>query len=252
VNNGFKDHFSGHAAGYAQARPAYPEALFEWLAAQAPGRALAWDVATGNGQAAADLAMHFDTVFASDASAEQIANATAPANVRFAVEPAEACSLTDGSADLICVAQALHWFDHERFYPEVRRVLRAGGMFAAWTYRLNSVTPQIDAVLLELYDGLVGPYWPPERRHIDTRYTELPFPFREITVPEIPMQTRATLPQYLAYLRTWSSVRRYLAAHGEDPVAMLEAKFARAWGNAELQRVVNWPLVLRVGVVSSK
>lgn len=245
----FKDHFSGHAADYALARPAYPASLFRWLAGQAPGRALAWDVATGNGQAAVGLAAHFEAVFATDASAQQIDMATGPPNVQFGVEPAERCSLADGSADLVCVAQALHWFDHARFYPEVRRVLRPGGLFAAWTYRLCTVSPGIDAVVRRLYDGIVGPYWPPERRHVDAGYASLPFPFRELPGPRIPMETSLTLAQYLAYLRTWSAVQRYRAAHGDDPVAQVEADLARAWGEADRPRTVHWPLVVRAGVV---
>jgi len=225
----FKDHFSGHAADYALARPAYPAALFDWLAAQAPGRTLAWDVATGNGQAAAGLAAHFEAVFATDASAQQIDQASAPGNVRFGVEAAEQCSLTDGSADLVSVAQALHWFDHARFYPEVHRVLRPGGLFAAWTYRLSTVSPAIDAVVWRLYEGIVGPWWPPERCHVDAGYADLPFPFREVPDPQIRMQTTHTLAQYLAYLRTWSAVRRYQAARGEDPVAVVGLSIRRSW-----------------------
>jgi hypothetical protein len=56
VSGSFLDKFSDDAAGCRASRPAYPAALFEELAAQARGRALAWDVGTGNGQAALGLA----------------------------------------------------------------------------------------------------------------------------------------------------------------------------------------------------
>src|SRR5690606_4114436 len=68
----FEDHFSQIAASYAQYRPQYPPTLYAYLAQNAPGRALAWDCATGNGQAALGLAAYFDQVIATDASAEQI------------------------------------------------------------------------------------------------------------------------------------------------------------------------------------
>ena len=123
---GFKDHFSGHALDYRAFRPAYPPELFAFLAHSAPARDLAWDCGTGNGQAAIGLAEHFASVFATDASAEQIKNAARHPKIEYAVAPAEQCPLADHSADLITVTQALHWFHLDRFYAEVRRVVPAG------------------------------------------------------------------------------------------------------------------------------
>ncbi len=130
-DSNFKDHFSGHAADYASARPHYSTELFDWLAQQCDARLLAWDAGCGNGQAACALAMHFEQVYASDPSAAQIAAAAPASNIRYAVEPAEACGLRDASVDLVTVAQAMHWFDVPRFQVEARRVLRSGGVFAA-------------------------------------------------------------------------------------------------------------------------
>src|SRR3954470_6795879 len=71
----FKDHFSKQAADYAKFRPRYPKQLFQWLASLAPSRDLGWDCATGNGQAAVELAEVFLRVVATDGSETQIANA---------------------------------------------------------------------------------------------------------------------------------------------------------------------------------
>src|SRR6266545_4828182 len=71
----FKDHFSKQAAGYAKFRPRYPQKLFDYLESIAPGRQVAWDCGTGNGQAAIGLASVFNRVIATDASEKQIANA---------------------------------------------------------------------------------------------------------------------------------------------------------------------------------
>jgi ubiquinone/menaquinone biosynthesis C-methylase UbiE len=243
----FKDHFSGHAAAYATARPRYPAALFEWIAAQCPQRELVWDVGCGNGQASVALADHFEHVFASDPSATQIAAATAHPKVRYAVEPAEQCSLPDGCADLVTVAQALHWFDHARFYPEARRVLKPGGLFAAWTYERSSVSPDVDAVFAQLYLGELGAYWPPERRHIEAGYATLPFPFTERPAPVFELRCDWTLAQYLAYLSSWSAAQRFLKATGRDAVAEFAPALARAWGDPETVRAVRWPMTLRLG-----
>lgn len=243
----FHDHFSGHAAGYAQARPTYPPALFEWLAQQAPARACAWDAGCGNGQASLALAHRFRRVHASDPSASQIAAAPADARISWRVEPAEQCSLPDASTDLVTVAQAYHWFDHARFCAEVRRVLRPEGVVALWTYGLSRVDPAVDAVFAQLYDGALGDYWPPERRHVENGYRELPFPFVELDAPRFEMRLDWTLAQYLAYLRSWSASQRHLKATGRDAVAEAAAAMALAWGDPDSARQVVWPLSLRVG-----
>jgi methylase of polypeptide subunit release factors len=69
----FQDHFSARATDYSKSRPLYPPALFEQLARLAPGRGVAWDCGTGNGQAATGIAEHFDQVIATDPSTAQLA-----------------------------------------------------------------------------------------------------------------------------------------------------------------------------------
>jgi SAM-dependent methyltransferase len=212
----FKDHFSGHAGGYAAARPRYPKSLFEWLAAECRKHLLVWDAGCGNGQASVALADFFDEVFASDPSATQIASAAPHPSVRYAVEPAEQCCLPNDSADCVCVAQALHWFEFERFFAEAKRVLKPAGLLAAWTYERSSVNTAVDAVFLKLYCGTLDDYWPPERKHVETAYRDIEFPFEEIHSPPFELRCDWTLPQYLAYLRSWSASQRYLTATGID------------------------------------
>src|SRR5690349_22780054 len=130
----FLDHFSEKSAGYARSRPTYPEELFRLLAEHAPGRDRAWDCATGNVQAALGPARHFRHVEATDASAEQIANAIAAPGVTYSVQPAEKTTFADASFDAVCVAQAVHWFDADRFNAEARRVLKPGGVILVTAY----------------------------------------------------------------------------------------------------------------------
>ncbi|HEX7916295.1 class I SAM-dependent methyltransferase [Rudaea sp.] len=245
----FKDHFSGHADLYREARPTYPDALFDWLAAQAPDRALAWDCGCGNGQASVALARHFARVVATDPSANQIDDAELHTNIDYRVEPAERSSLADASASLVTVAQALHWFDHDAFYAEVRRVLKPGGLFAAWAYAACGTGDEaIDRVIEHLYgDALTGPYWPPERAHVDAGYSTIPFPFETIPAPEFPMIVRWSVDQLLAYLRSWSATQRYIKANGEDPVGIVESDLRDAWGDPARVRLVRWQFYLRAG-----
>ena len=244
----FKDHFSRLAAQYAEFRPKYPGALFDLLTRVGPGRSRAWDCACGSGQATHDLAERFDFVIATDGSAQQIAAAKPHPRVTYAVARAEASGIDSGSIDVVTVAQSLHWFDRPAFYAEARRVLQPAGVLAVWTYgipRLNDVN--LDRVMQAFYWETVGPYWPPERRYVEDGYRSIDFPFAELTAPSLSMRENWTLPQFIGYLRSWSSVGRYVNDKGEDPVAQVEEQFTPFWGPRA--RDVSWPLSLRLGQV---
>jgi SAM-dependent methyltransferase len=241
----FKDHFSGHASSYARYRPDYPRELFDYLATLTPRHEVALDCATGSGQAAVGLAKHFDCVIATDGSVAQLRNAQAHPHVAYLANLAEQPALQDGSIDLAAAAQAAHWFDHARFHPEMRRVLRADGVLALWTYGLAVVAPLIDAVVRHFYDEIVGPYWPPERRHVENAYRDLPFPWRELASPQFQLRLDWDLDDFVGYVGTWSAAQRYTKVSGADPLPVLRAEIAPLWGSGS--RPVVWPLHLRIG-----
>jgi len=243
----FKDHFSTQAATYAKARPTYPAALFVELARLAPGKALVWDCGSGNGQAAVALAAHFDRIVATEPSAAQLAEAVVHPRVTYVQSAETASGVADGSVDLVTAAQAAHWFDLNIFYPEVRRVLRPGWLLAIWNYGLCTIDPAVDVVVERFYNGTVGPYWPPERKHAETSYRLLEFPFPELPMPRLNLEVEWTAVEFATYLRTWSAVARYQKAHGVDPVVVFEPVLAKAWG--EGRRRVTWPLGGRLGRV---
>jgi ubiquinone/menaquinone biosynthesis C-methylase UbiE len=250
----FKDYFSGHAADYARYRPTYPPALFEYCAQLPARRDLALDCATGNGQAALALAERFARVVGTDASAQQVAAAPRadrrPRNALFAVAPAERAPLADRSADLVMVAQALHWLNHGAFYGEVERVLAPGGALVATMYDFLEGGPEIDAAVLALRHH-VDSFWPPERAGTTAEgFAALPFLRREESPPSITMLRDWTLAELLGYLSTWSAVRRYMAKRNSDPIAEVEPLFAAAWGDPDVRRPIRWPLMVRVGRVA--
>jgi SAM-dependent methyltransferase len=242
----FKDHFSQQAADYAKFRPRYPRELFEYLGNVAPSPLLAWDCGTGNGQAAVGLASVFDHVIATDASPKQIESVQSHEHVEYRVAPAENSSIKSGTVDLIIVAQALHWFDLDRFYAEACRVLKSDGVLAASAYNLLHVEPDIDEVVNRYYYEVVGPFWPPERKLVE-QFADLPFPFHRVDAPKFEMTARWNLDHLLGYLQTWSSTQRFIASTGANPLEQIMDELRGAWGDPDGTHRVSWPLTLRVG-----
>lgn len=250
MNPPFADHFSAVARTYAEYRPNYPAALFDFLAAQVPRDATVWDCAAGNGQATVDLAKRFARVYGTDASAEQVASAPSVPTIEWRVAPADQSGLPEASVDLVTVAQAIHWFPFDRFFAEVRRVLKPGGLLAVWAYGASTVdSSAVQELITEYYEGIVGAFWPPERRFIEEGYRTIPFPFTEIECPGISMQADWNLDELLGYFSTWSATHRYRKATGLNPLDPLRESILPHWDDPTRARRVVWPLALRVGRV---
>ncbi|KMO42648.1 SAM-dependent methyltransferase [Methylobacterium variabile] len=246
----FKDHFSTNNAGYAAHRPTYPPALVEYLADSAPDRALALDAGCGTGQLSTLLAERFAQVVATDASAQQIAAATPHARVTYRTAPAERSGLPEASTDLVTVAQAAHWLDLDPFYAEVRRIARPRAVVALITYGVLHVEDAAaDEVAQRFYSEVIGPYWPPERRHVEEGYRALPFPFAPLDAPALDIEVAWRLPDLIGYTETWSAVRAAEKAVGRGPIEAFHAELTEAWGDPDSVRRVRWPLSLRVGRV---
>ena len=246
---GFKDHFSGAAEGYAEARPQYPDALIDRLAADLPPGAVAWDCGCGSGQLSVGLARRVGRVVATDASGAQIAQAAAHPQISYRVASAEASGLPAASVDLVVAAQAAHWFDLPAFYREIRRVAKPGGRVALVGYGPQHLpdAPAVDAALRAFYGETVGPYWPPERALVETGYADLDFPFADRPTEWLAIRQDWTLDRLLRFIATWSAVSAYRAATGGDPLPLLAQQLAALWGPVERPRRVVWPLFLRLG-----
>jgi SAM-dependent methyltransferase len=246
-----KDNFSRQAGLYARYRPDYPPELIRHLLGAVPGRARAWDCGTGNGQFAALLAPHFGEVAATDISSAQLAHAAQAANIAYSVSPAESAPFPDAHFDLVVAAQALHWFDFDVFYPEVTRVLKPDGRFAAAGYGRCRLGGGLDPALLKFYTDVIGPYWDAERRHVDERYRTIPFPFREIPAPEFIAVRRWTIAEFLGYVSTWSAVQHYIRERGSDPLDLLRDALAPGWPPSGALDV-QFSFFLRIGAVDGR
>ncbi|ESQ76828.1 class I SAM-dependent methyltransferase [Asticcacaulis sp. AC402] len=246
------DHFSTVAEAYAQSRPTYPKGLFLWLAQVAPARELVWDAGCGNGQASLALSEHFHKVLATDLSADQIARAPQRDNITYRVATCLS-GLADSSADLVTVAQALHWFDLDAFYAEVRRVLKPNGVIAVWTYGVFEIdgAPAIAAEVSRLYEDVVGPYWPPERVYPETGYASLAFPFETLATPAFVMTAQWDMAQLLGYFRSWSATVRMEKATGVNPIDAFTPVLAKVWGDSAKRHALRWPLSVKVGTLKT-
>ena len=243
------DHFSAQAAAYREFRPGYPAALFDWLAEVVPASALVWDCGCGNGQASLALASRFARVIATDLSRQQLSLAAGAANLEYRCEPAEQATLATGSVGLTFVGQAIHWFEHAAFYRQVRRVSQADAVLVALTYGLLQITPALDALIGRLYQETLAGYWPPERRHVENGYRNIPFPFPRIATPALQHQADWSLAQLLGYFDSWSAVAAYRQQTGRDPLDGYRAELLAAWGEPDQCRRIAWPLSILAGTV---
>ena len=246
----FPDHFSGVASDYVAFRPQYPVELFDWLASVCQRHDVAWDCACGSGQASRPLVSYFGMVVGTDASPTQVAAAEAIENIRFVVAASERTPLADGTFDLVTVAQALHWFVGETFFEEVRRVVRPGGVFAAWTYGMpHIVYDAVENVVHDFINVSLEPYWPPEIQMVLNGYDSIDLPFEELESPAFELKVDWPLERFLGFARTWSAVGRYVEERGEDPVLRLAAELEEVWEDEEALLPVSYRLDLRAGMV---
>lgn len=244
--NTFKDHFSKQAGIYVQYRPTYPKELYAYLASLMKDHFLAWDCGTGNGQSAVQLTEFYEQVYASDPSEQQIRNGIQHEQITYKVESAEQTTLKDQSVDLVTVAQAVHWFDFDRFYTEVKRVLKEDGIIAVWAYGVPLVSPELDPFIRNFHDNVIGEFWQKENKMIENEYVAVPFPFEPIAAPAFHIRKHWTRQELLGHFRTWSATQKYIDKYNINPLGKLEEELAEYWNETEKKDVI-WKLILKVG-----
>lgn len=241
-----KDNFSDHSADYAQYRPTYPQELYDFLFSFIKPKDNAWDCATGNGQVAVALAKEFKQVWATDLSENQLKEAVKRDNITYDVHTAEQDVPYQNHFDLITVAQAIHWFNFEKFYANVNHALKTNGVLAVMGYSLLETSGELNKVIKHFYKEITGPFWDEEREYLDEGYRTILFPFEELTVPEFKMEVQWSQEQLLNYLNTWSAVKHYQDKNGENPLNLIKKDVETHWGSNE-KRMFEFPLLVRVG-----
>jgi len=239
--------FSDKSDLYESSRPTYPSELYDYLSSISPSNELVWDCACGNGQAAIDLADRFESVYATDVSKEQIENAKQHPKINYDVSASEECALQNGSCDLICVAQALHWFDYDAFWPEALRVLKPGGIFSAWGYNWPILEEELDSIFKADILNVVEPYWAPHNKLIWNHYRGVNFPFEEVEAPKPIMEIHWNLDEFFNFIHTFSATRRCIDANGNRFFEQAYTKAKKVWGNPEVRKTMVFDFVLYVG-----
>ena len=237
--------FDQGGRNYALFRPEYPPELARSLAELTTQRR-AVDVGCGTGQLTTQLAAHFDDIIGVDPSAEQIANAKAHPRVRYLIAAAEQIPLEDSAVDLITAAQAAHWFDRPAFYAEARRLAAPNAVIALISYGIMQIDDgALNKRFASFYRDEIGPFWPRERKLVDSGYADIDFPFAEIPYPDLSIERNWRIQDFLGYLSTWSAVRRANEAGKSDKLDAFVADFSQMWGD-DVQRV-SWPINMRLG-----
>lgn len=243
-------HFNQQSENYLLFRPTYPAALYDYLVSLVKEHQNVWDCGTGNGQAAVVLAHYFDQVIATDINHAQLEAAPKNKKIRYLCCPAESTPILDHSIDLITVAQALHWFNFDAFYDEVRRVGKSSAVIAAWCYSLGQFHSPLDEIISKLYRDILGDnYWPAERRYIDEEYRTIPFPFNKMTPPSLTIEKDLNFSEFIGYLNTWSAVKEYQLKNQVNPINFIFKALEATWGKLEQRYTMHWPLHLLIGSI---
>lgn len=240
-----KDYFSQHASIYAAFRPSYPKALYDFVFSNLTHFDSAWDCATGNGQVAGELSKHFNTVEATDISQQQLDNAVQAKNIRYSISPAEKTNFAEKSFDLVTVAQALHWFDTDRFFAEAKRIGKPGGKVALWGYSILTVNKEIDELFYYYYETVVGHYWDAARKHVEEEYASIHFPFEKIQTERFELRVEWDMNQFIGYLRSWSATQKFIKAEGHDPLIAFSEQLKKVWTGNEKKAII-FPIFLKL------
>ncbi|NVK74784.1 class I SAM-dependent methyltransferase [Marinomonas sp. CT5] len=242
--------FDGQSStSYSQTRPMYPAELYYWLSQQVAEPGVVWDCACGTGQASVDLAAYFDRVEASDISESQVTAATPHRKVNYQVFPAEKTTYPDHYFDAVCVAHALHWFDLEAFWLELKRVLKPGGIFVCWGYNWLKIGEAEDRAIADAILPHLEDYWPTQSRLLWNQYRDIEFPFDLMSVPDFELRCHWSVTQTLDFIRTLSASQLRIQEQGDDFLLSAVPIMRSVWSDPTKKQEVCLPFFVKAGRV---
>lgn len=195
---------------YAKARPGYPKELFSYLSELCNEHDVAWDAATGNGQAAIGIKDFFKVVMATDISENQLRYAFQHPKIHYQQASEIVPFIPDFSVDLITVSSAIHWLDPVLFYKEADRVLKHQGILATWGYSGIHLNGDVDDAIREMNETILKPYIVDKVVVAINGYKEIHLPFEPLVTPEFFMKYFWDKEQVMDYVMTWSSSQNFI------------------------------------------
>ena len=244
-----KDLFSKQSDLYARYRPTYPKAIYDHILSFVKEKSIAWDCATGNGQAAVVLADHFKKVIATDISAAQIDKAIKKENIEYSVCPAESTPFADNTFDLVTVAQAYHWINWKEFKKEVTRVCKPGAIIAIWVYFRNMPgDKKIDDAIFNFYENVTRPYWDEARKYVEELYETVEFDYELLSVKQFETTLNWQREEMIGYISSWSAIQKYIKVNGRSPIPIIEEEINKLWPEGEVKKV-SFPIYFKLGKI---
>ncbi|XP_059175897.1 putative methyltransferase DDB_G0268948 [Physella acuta] len=253
------EHFSKMYAAY---RPQYPQEIYDKIMAyhsENPSneRQLAVDVACGTGQGTLPLTKYFKKVIGTDVSEDQINNMPKNVpNLESHVSFAEDLKfLTDGSVDLVTIATALHWVDQPEFFKEVKRVLKPGGTFAAYTFHGDNIDDtEWQTYYFGLMKKLFKDYITSRTIHLIDKYENTEFPFQQLQRYEgIKYTKELTVDEYIGYLSSIHCINMYILDNPDSNILdvmkekLISIYKTKTASDEEIKVKVNSEIILLLG-----
>ena len=156
-------------ARYDELRPKPPPELFELLGSLAPRRppGLIVDLGAGTGISTVPWSARASRVIGIELNPEMVRRARRAPNVTYVNESAHETGLPDACADIVTCAQSFHWMEPESTIAEIARLLRPGGVFAAYDYDWPPlIEPTVDQAFLAVIEASgVDPERPDKAAH---------------------------------------------------------------------------------------
>jgi len=245
-----KDLFSKQADLYARYRPTYPKELYDYILSFVKEKNIAWDCATGNGQAAVVLADHFKKVIATDISEAQIEKATKKENIEYLVCPAESTPFAENTFDLVTVAQAYHWIKWDKFKGEVIRVCKPGAIVAVWVYYSHTTgNKNVDDAVHDFYENVTKSYWDYERKFVEEMYSTVEFNYELLPLKNFETILEWQREDLVGYISSWSAIQKFIKANGHSPIPIIKEEINKLWPDGEVKKVI-FPIYLKLGRIS--
>ncbi|XP_059157444.1 putative methyltransferase DDB_G0268948 [Physella acuta] len=239
---------------YSDYRPSYPREVYDLImtfhtSSRSCQCDLAVDVCCGTGQSTVPLAGYFSKVLGADVSEDQLQKFPKDLpNVKSVVSTAENLHfLEPESVDLVTVATALHWLDQDKFFQEVKRVLKPSGTFATFCYNFE-VLDDVEATefIEQTRKKIFSKYMTSNLDLIEDKFTSIDFPFpHTLRLDGINMTSEMSVDQYIGYLRSFHFVDLYLREYpADDILGHIRRRLSELSNNDGGSLTVRWNVFL--------